>query len=114
MIDAERRLLGSVRLQDLFLAPAKTRIADVMERSTHALTVTDDKEDVAQRIARYDLLALPVVDDEGRLVGIVTHDNAMDVLLEGATEDFHRVGASNMVRNMRDASVFMLYRARTV
>ena len=103
-----------MRLQDLFLAPAKARVADVMERNTHAITVTDDKEEAAQRIARYDLIALPVVDAEGRLVGIVTHDDAMDVLQEEATEDFHRVGASRLVRNMRDASVFMLYRARIV
>ena len=114
VIDADRRLLGSVRLQDLFLAPAKARISDVMERNTHAVTVTDDREEVAQRVARYDLLALPVVDAEGRLVGIVTHDDALDVMQEEATEDFHRVGASNLVRNMRDASVFMLCRARIV
>lgn len=114
VIDTDRRLLGSVRLQDLFLAPSKALVSDVMERNTHAVTVTDDKEEVAQRVARYDLLALPVVDAEERLVGIVTHDDAMDVMQEEATEDFHRVGASKLVRNMRDASVFMLYRARIV
>ncbi|MFN3663804.1 magnesium transporter [Yoonia sp.] len=114
VIDSDRKLLGSVRLQDLFLAPAKAKISDVMQRNTHAVTVTDDKEEVAQRVARYDLLALPVVDSDGRLVGIVTHDDAMDVMQDEATEDFHRVGASKMVRNMRDASVFMLYRARIV
>lgn len=114
VIDSERRLLGSVRLQDLFLAPARARVSDVMERNTHALSVSDDKEEVARRVARYDLLALPVIDADNRLVGIVTHDDAMDVMQEEATEDFHRVGASNMVRNMRDASVFMLYRARIV
>ena len=114
VIDSDRRLIGSVRLQDLFLAPAKARVADLMERNTHAVSVTDDREEAAQRVARYDLLALPVVDAEGRLVGIITHDDAMDVVQEEATEDFHRVGASKMVRNMRDASVFMLYRARIV
>ncbi len=114
IIDSDRQLVGSVRLQDLFLAPSKARVADVMERNTHAVTVTDDQEQVAQQVARYDLLALPEVDAEGRLVGIVTHDDAMDVSQEEATKDFHRVGASKMVRNMRDASVFMLYRARIV
>jgi len=114
IIDSDRQLVGSVRLQDLFLAPSKARVADVMERNTHAVTVTDDQEQVAQQVARYDLLALPEVDAEGRLVGIVTHDDAMDVIQEEATKDFHRVGASKMVRNMRDASVFMLYRARIV
>ena len=114
VLDGERRLIGSVRLQDLFLAPTKARVSDIMERNTYAATVTDDQEEVAKRIARYDLLALPVVDTEGKLVGIVTHDDALDVIEEEATEDFHRVGASKMVRNMRDASVFMLYRARIV
>ncbi|MFN3662787.1 magnesium transporter [Yoonia sp.] len=114
VLDGARRLIGSVRLQDLFLAPTKARVSDIMERNTYAATVTDDQEEVAKRIARYDLLALPVVDTEGKLVGIVTHDDALDVIEEEATEDFHRVGASKMVRNMRDASVFMLYRARIV
>ncbi len=114
VIDEKRQLIGSVRLQDLFLAPAKALVRDVMERNTHAVQVTDDQEDVAAQIARYDFLALPVVDAEGRLVGIVTHDDALDVIQEEATEDFHRVGATNMVRNVREASIFMLYRARIV
>jgi magnesium transporter len=112
--DDKRELIGSVRLQDLFLAPPKAVVSDVMERNTHAVQVTDDQEDVAAQIARYDLLALPVVDAEGRLVGIVTHDDALDVIQEEATEDFHRVGATKMVRNVREASIFMLYRARIV
>lgn len=114
VIDEDRRLIGSVRLQDLFLAAAKARVGDVMETSTHAVQVTEDPEEVARRIARYDILALPVVDSGGRLVGIVTHDDALDVIQDEATEDFHRVGASAMVYNMRDAGIFVLYRARIV
>lgn len=114
VIDAERRLLGSVRLQDIILAPSRARVGGIMERNTLAIPVGEGQEEAARRIARYDVLALPVVDADGRLVGIVTHDDAMDVIEEEATEDFHRVGASRLVESLRDASVFMLYRARIV
>ena len=112
VIDADRRLIGSVRLQDLILAPSRAGVADVMERNTRAIPLTASQEEAARRIARYDALALPVVDGDNRLVGIITHDDAMDVLQEEATEDFHHVGASGVVRNLREAGVFMLYRAR--
>jgi magnesium transporter len=114
VVDGNRRLIGSVRLRDLILAPSRARVGDVMERNTLAVPVTEDQEAAARRIAHYDVLALPVVDGENRLVGIITHDDAIDVLQEEATEDFHRVGASSLVTNLREASVFMLYRARIV
>jgi magnesium transporter len=111
--DSDRRLIGSVRLRDLILAPAKARVADIMERNTLAVHASDDQEEVANKIARYDILALPVIDADGRLLGIVTHDDATDVLQEEVTEDFHKVGTvSKLMTNLRDASIFMLYRAR--
>lgn len=112
VVDGERRLLGSVRLQDLILAPSRARVADIMDRNTLAIPVEEDREEAARRIARYDVVALPVVDAEGRLVGIITHDDALDVIEDEATEDFHHVGASRAVENLRDAGIFMLYRAR--
>jgi len=114
VVDSDRRLVGSLRLEELILAPTRAIVGDVMERNTLAIPLTESQEEAARRIARYDVLALPVVDAEGRLVGIITHDDAMDVLQEEATEDFHRVGASRFVTNLRDASVFLLYRARIV
>lgn len=114
VVDADRRLIGSVRLQELIVAPSRAQVGDIMERNTLAIPVTEDQEEAARRIARYDVLALPVVDPEGRLVGIITHDDAIDVLQEEATEDFHRVGASRLVTNLREASMFTLYRARIV
>jgi len=115
VVDAERKLLGAVRLQDLILAPARATVADIMERNAHAVTVHDDQEHVARQIARYDVIALPVVDDGGRLVGIVTHDDAMDVMQAEATEDFHRSSTVKpLAANIRDAGVFLLYRARIV
>jgi magnesium transporter len=97
VVDRDRRLIGSIRLQQLILAAPSARIRDIMEERTHAVRVDDDQEDAAQQLARYDMVALPVVDDEGRLVGIITHDDAMDVLTQEATEDFHKVGTVGII-----------------
>lgn len=113
VIDEERRLIGSLRLQTLILASPGQRIGDVMEQETRAVRVDDDQEEVAQSIAKYDIIALPVVDEEGRLVGIVTHDDAMDVLEREATEDFQKVGSvGSMVDSIGSASIALLYKNR--
>ncbi|TVR97498.1 MAG: magnesium transporter [Rhodospirillales bacterium] len=113
VIGPDRRLIGSVRLRDLIVAPSRAKVSDIMETNTLAVRVDDDQELVARQIAKYDVLAVPVVDADGRLVGIVTHDDAMDVMQEEATEDFHRVGTvSKFLTNVRDASILMLYRSR--
>jgi magnesium transporter len=113
VIDPDRKLIGSVRLQELITAPARLRVSDIMEINTLAVPVDMDQEEVARRIAKYDVLAVPVVDAEGRLVGIVTHDDATDVLQEEATEDFHKAGTvTGLETNVRDASPWMLYRSR--
>ncbi|MFU8821430.1 MAG: magnesium transporter, partial [Gammaproteobacteria bacterium] len=90
--DPDRRLVGAVRLQDLILAAPRILVRDLMEEDPVSVTVDEDQEEVARKISRYDVLALPVVDTEHRIVGIVTHDDAMDVIQEEATEDFHKVG----------------------
>ncbi len=113
VIDRERRLIGSVRLQQLILASPKQTIGQVMERETRAVSVGDDQEEVAQAIQKYDMIALPVVDDDGRLVGIVTHDDAMDVLQAEATEDFQKTAMiTSMVENIGTASIRLLYQKR--
>jgi magnesium transporter len=113
VVDRDRRLIGSVRLQQLILAAPTARVSDIMEERTHAVRVDDDQEDAAQQLAKYDMLALPVVDDANRLVGIITHDDAMDVLTQEATEDFHKVGTvGTMPVNVRDATISLLYRKR--
>jgi magnesium transporter len=113
VLDEARRLVGSVRLQELILADPRTPIRDLMERNTLAVHVRDDQESVARQIARYDVLALPVVDDEGRLVGIVTHDDAIDILQEEATEDFHKTATvGHLAQSLRDATAGLLYRKR--
>ncbi|MFA5630383.1 MAG: magnesium transporter [Porticoccaceae bacterium] len=115
VIDTDRILLGSVRLQHLITAPTHAKISSLMEVSTHAIKVDDNVEEAARRIAHYDAIALPVVDDHGHLVGIITHDDALDVMEAEATEDFHLVGTvTNLESGVKAASVSMLYKARVL
>ena len=111
--DPDRRLVGAVRLRDLILATPRTLVRDLMEEDPVSVTVDEDQEEVARKISRYDVLALPVVDAGHRIVGIVTHDDAMDVIQEEATEDFHKVGTvGKLDTSVRDASIGLLYRKR--
>ncbi len=92
VVDKHRHLVGVATLRQLILARPQATLADIMTKDLIKVRVHEDKEKAAHILARYDLLALPVVDGEGRLVGIVTHDDVMDVLVEAATEDVHRLG----------------------
>ncbi|MCC5794131.1 MAG: magnesium transporter [Chromatiales bacterium] len=113
VVDDHRHLLGSVRLQELILADPEQPVEDLMDRNTLAVQVTDSNEYVARMIRRYDVLALPVVDADHRIVGIVTHDDALDVLERAATEDFQKVGTVvPMEESLRDAGIGLLYRKR--
>ena len=83
-----RKLVGLITLKDLLLASNEaTPISEIMNPNVISVHTHDDSEEVAQKLAKYDFLALPVVDNEDRIVGIVTFDDAMDVIEEGATED---------------------------
>ena len=93
VIDDKRRLLGMVSLKDLVLADPGTRIGDIMLREVISVHTDDDQEEVARQISKYDLIAIPVVDREDRLVGIITHDDIMDIMEEETTEDIYRLGA---------------------
>lgn len=115
VVDETRKLIGSVRLQDLITAPETARVETIMDANTLAVRVDDDQEQVVARIRRYDVLAVPVIDGEERLVGIVTHDDAADVAEEEFTEDFHKGGTvRGLAMNVKDAGVFILYRSRIV
>ena len=85
--DKDRHLIGVLSIRNLLLADPDDVIRDIMETNITAVTTLTDKEEVAQQLSRYDYLAMPVVDQEHRLVGIVTVDDAMDVLQEENTED---------------------------
>ena len=113
VIDEQRKLLGVVSLRVLILAAPEQLISDIMVRSIVSCEVSDNQEDVAKTVARYDLIALPIIDDTGALVGIVTHDDAMDVASDEATDDFHKSGGvSTMVGKLKDVSIRVLYRKR--
>ena len=93
ILDDDRKLDGFVTLRTLILARPNAKLDDIMERDVFAVRVDDDQEKVAQVMAKYDFLAIPVTDNQNRLVGIITHDDVMDVLQEEATEDVYRAGA---------------------
>ncbi|ADJ28247.1 magnesium transporter [Nitrosococcus watsonii C-113] len=113
ILDCERRLIGSIRLHELILAAADTRIEEIMDHAPVSVALDSDQEKVAQLIARYDLLALPVVDKGGRLVGIVTHDDAADAMQAETTEDFQKIATVRpFSQSVREASMGVLYRKR--
>jgi magnesium transporter len=115
VLDDERKLLGVLSLRDLILAPRHALIRDVMDKEPVSVHVGDDPEQVAKELARYDLLAIPVIDDKGRLVGIVTHDDVIDVVVKEATEDVHRLGAVGPItENYLEARFVTVWRKRAV
>lgn len=92
VVDEERHLKGFVSLKNLILAPPYRRVSQIMQTEFVRARVDDEAESTAKRLAEYDLLAIPVVDHDDKLVGIVTHDDVIDVIVEEATEDVHRLG----------------------
>ena len=93
-VTKDRKLLGLVTVKDLLLADDdETKIADIMLTNMISVTTHTDQEEVARMLGKYDFLALPVVDNENRMVGIVTFDDAMDVMEEEATEDMEMMAA---------------------
>jgi magnesium transporter len=113
VLDGERRLIGVLSLRDLVLAEPGAQVASLARDQVVSAPVGCPQEQVARLINDYDLLALPIVNEQQQLVGIVTCDDAMDVVVDEATEDFHK-GASIAahVGNLRDATVGLLYRKR--
>ena len=91
--DGRRKLEGVITVRELLLAPKDAVLRDIMETNVKFVTTHTDQEEAARLLSKYDFLALPVVDAEERLVGIVTVDDAMDVMQEEATEDMERMAA---------------------
>jgi magnesium transporter len=92
VIDRDRKLVGVVSLRQLLVAQPNRLIGDIMNREVISVPVGTDQEEVANLIKKYDFLALPVVDAENRLLGIITVDDVVDVIEEEATEDVYRLG----------------------
>ena len=93
VMDAKRMLEGVVTVKDLLMSDYEVKMEDIMDTNVIKAVTTDDKEEIADLFNKYDLLSLPVVDHENRLVGIVTIDDAVDVMEEEATEDFEKMAA---------------------
>ncbi|MBR5472767.1 MAG: magnesium transporter [Clostridia bacterium] len=93
VIGSRRKLFGTISLRDLLLNSKDAVVGDLMDENIVSAHTLDDKEEVAAMFDRYDMLALPVVDKEGRLVGIVTVDDAIDVIQEEASEDIELMAA---------------------
>ena len=91
--DTDRKLIGLVTVKELLLSPYNTVINTIMEKNIISVETLDDKEEVANMFDKYDFMSLPVVDKENRLVGIVTFDDAIDVIQEENTEDIQKMGA---------------------
>ena len=89
--DAENRLKGVLGIRDLIIADPRTPVSEIMESDVLSVPVGADQEECARLIAHYDLLALPVVDDDNRLVGVLTVDDVIDVVEEEATEDMYHL-----------------------
>lgn len=87
VLDAERHLLGFVSLRDLILARPTAVVADLMQRDVISVRMDEPQEKVVELLARFDFIAIPVVDDHARLVGIVTHDDVLDAVRQEATDE---------------------------
>lgn len=99
VLDIKRVIIGSVDIKELLLADRDALIKDIMETTVITVNTLEDKEEVAKAFDKYDLVALPVVDKENRLVGIVTIDDAIDVLQDETTEDFEIMAAMTPTEN---------------
>ncbi len=113
VINANRKLQGIVTVRDMLLSSNERTIGELMETNIISANTTDDQEAVAKTLAKYDLTAIPIVDNDKRLVGIVTVDDAIDVIQEEATEDFEKMAAVvPHEKSYFDTSVLQHYKNR--
>ncbi|NOU99629.1 magnesium transporter [Paenibacillus planticolens] len=108
-------LLGVVSLKELILAEPKTEISEIVTKDVIYVPASMEQEAAAELLSRYDLVALPVIDEQNRLVGVITVDDLIDVIHEEATEDIQKLGGSQPLTDTYfKSSVFQLYRKRIV
>ena len=113
--DASRRLIGYVTVREMLLSPLETIVDDIMETHPIYAHTLDDKEEIAKDFSKYDMLSMPVVDNENRIVGIITIDDAVDVMQDENTEDFEKMA---LLLPSEDSylktGIFTLYKNRIV
>ncbi|MCK9229920.1 MAG: magnesium transporter [Syntrophales bacterium] len=107
VIDTDRKLLGVVSLRDLVMASPGAPVKDIMISEPIFGRATDNDEDTADIMAKYDLIAMPILNGDDRLVGIVTFDDVQDIIEEEATEDFHRMGSISGIGEKLTETSFM-------
>jgi magnesium transporter len=113
VVDDDWRLIDDIELRRLIMAEPEAAIEQVMDHSFAAVSAFADREEAVAVIRRYDITAVPVLDSDGVLLGIVTVDDVLDVAEQEATEDFHKVGSVGPLRmSLKDATVGLLYRRR--
>ncbi len=112
-VTENRKLVGTVSLLDMIVSDPETRIEEIMDTNVISVSTHDDREAAANTLSKYDLAAIPVVDAEARIVGIVTFDDAIDVLEEEASEDMAVMAAiSPSDKPYLKTSVYQIYKAR--
>ncbi|AHE97771.1 magnesium transporter [Thioalkalivibrio paradoxus] len=112
-VSPEGQLLGWVRLKELLLSRPSLTVGSRIHTDIVSVEAHEDQEEAARRISHYDLDVLPVVDERGVILGIITVDDVLDVIREETTEDFHRMAAvGDLTLSLRDASMRLLYRKR--
>jgi len=111
VVDRDVRLVGVVSLRQIVVAPSTARIEDLMDSDVIHVRADVDQEEAARLMSRYDLLALPVVDKDEHLLGLITHDDLVEVLEEEATEDIYRLGGVPE-EHPKDTSIPTVLRAR--
>jgi magnesium transporter len=115
VVDNEWKLIDDIRIRDILLATPDKTIADLMDNRFVSLSALDDQEVAIRVFQDQDRVALPVVDTEGMLLGIVTFDDVMDVAEEESTEDFHKFGAfQDAIVNPLKAKISFLYKKRVL
>ncbi len=109
VIDRGRRLVGVVDLKEIILSDSNVVISNIMKPDPVYVYTTTDREEVALIVQKYDLIAVPVVDSEHRLVGVITIDDVVDVIEEEVTEDIHHMASMNMIQSSYFHTPFMVF-----
>lgn len=114
VVDQDRRLKGFITLKDVLLARPNENIEKIMEEDVISVSIDENVEEVADKISHYDFLAIPVIDNDRRLVGIVTVDDILDVVEEEATEDIYHLAAAGKPLDYLNTGIFKIARERVL
>lgn len=114
VVDESEKLIGIISLRELLIAEPSARLAEIMETKLIKVSQNEDVEIVAEMMSKYDLIAIPVMDEEGHILGIVTVDDTIDVIEEEATEDIYRIAGTSEVKfgNIEQAHPIHIVRSR--